>query len=94
MRVLELDASRWETIDDFYDAVLAVVGAPDWHGRVSVALVDTMFHADVNKVDPPYRIEIRNSADLPFEVKDEIVGVVGFLRMCGPDAGKGAPTWR
>ena len=42
MRVLELDASRWETIDDFYDAVLAVVGAPDWHGRVSVALVDTM----------------------------------------------------
>lgn len=79
MRVLELDASGWETIDDFYDAILAAVGAPDWHGRVPVALVDTMFHADINKVVPPYRVELRNSADLPLEVKDEVVGVAGLF---------------
>jgi hypothetical protein len=74
MRVLELDASGWKTTSDYYDAILAAVGAPAWHGRVPIALVDTMFHYDVNKVVPPYRVEVRNSADLPFEVKDEVVG--------------------
>jgi len=53
VRVLELNASGWRTIDDFYDAILAAVGAPDWHSRLPVALVDTMFHDDVNKVVPP-----------------------------------------
>lgn len=46
--VIELDASDWKTTSDFYDALLSALGAPDWHGRSGVALVDTMLHNDVN----------------------------------------------
>jgi hypothetical protein len=77
--LIELDASDWKTTSDFYDALLAVLGAPDWHGRSGVALVDTMLHDDVNKVVPPYRVEVRNSANLPSGVKAHIVDVIGLF---------------
>ncbi|PJG55805.1 hypothetical protein CVM73_06520 [Bradyrhizobium forestalis] len=79
MNVITLDASAWKTLDDFYDALLSALGAPDWHGRSGVALIDTMLHSDVNKVVPPYRVEVRNSVDLPSEVKCHIVDVVDLF---------------
>ena len=79
MNVIALDASAWRTIDDFYDALLSALGAPDWHGRSGVALVDTMLHSDVNKVVPPYRVEVRNGASLPSEVRSHIVDVMGLF---------------
>lgn len=79
MRVIELDASDWKTTSDFYDALLSALGAPDWHGRSGVALVDTMLHDDVNKVAPPYRVEVRNSASLPSTVKAHIDEVIDLF---------------
>ena len=76
---IELDASDWKTTSDFYDALLSALGAPDWHGRSGVALVDTMLHDDVNKVVAPYRVEVRNSANLPSAVKAHIVEVIDLF---------------
>jgi RNAse (barnase) inhibitor barstar len=77
--VIELDARDWETTSDFYDALLSALGAPDWHGRCGVAVVDTMLHDDVNNVVPPYRVEVRNSANLPSAVKTHIVEVIDLF---------------
>ena len=80
MQVIELDASDWKTTEDFYDALLSALGAPDWHGRSGVALVDTMLHDDVNKVVPPYRVEVRNSANLPSPAKAHIIDVIDLFQ--------------
>ena len=42
MRVIELNATNWNTTDDFYNALLAAVGAPEYHGRNLKALIDSM----------------------------------------------------
>ena len=79
MNLIELDASDWKTTEDFYDSLLSALGAPDWHGRSGVALVDTMLHDDVNKVVPPYRVEVRSSANLPSTVKSHISDVINLF---------------
>jgi RNAse (barnase) inhibitor barstar len=81
--VIELDASDWKTTSDFYDALLSALGAPDWHGRSGVALVDTMLHDDVNKVAPPYRVDVRNSGNLTPTVKAHIVEVIDLFHRVG-----------
>jgi hypothetical protein len=94
VRVLELDASDWKSIDDFYDALLLAVGAPAWHGRVPIALVDTMvmFQPGPNKITAPYRVEIQNSDDMPPSVKEHIVGVIDlFNRVRGYRRERGRP---
>ena len=40
MRIITLDASRWTTAKDFYNAVLLAIGAPEWHGRNINAVVE------------------------------------------------------
>ncbi len=80
VKLIELDASGWTTTEDFYDALLSELGAPDWHGHSGVALVDTMFHSDVNKVVPPFRVEIRNSTNLPSIVKSDITDVINLFQ--------------
>lgn len=79
MKLIELDSIDWKTTDNFYDALFSALGAPDWHGRSGVALVDTMLHDDVNKVAPPYRVEIQNSVALPSAVKSHIVDVINIF---------------
>lgn len=87
MRVIELDSSEWKTTSDFYDALLAAVGAPPWHGRVKVALVDT-----INEVQSPYRVEILKSASLPLPVREHILEVIDlFNRVRAHRRERGAP---
>jgi len=38
-----------------------------------------MLHDDVNKVASPYRVEVRNSANLPSTVKAHIVEVIDLF---------------
>jgi RNAse (barnase) inhibitor barstar len=72
MRVIRLDASTWTNVLDFYEAILAAVEAPEWHGRNLNALYDSMIGGMINGVEPPYRIEIAQSASMPLEVETEI----------------------
>ena len=58
MRVIELDASRWVSLDDLYDDLLPALGAPDWYGRNYAVVVDSIGVGSINAVEPPYLIRI------------------------------------
>jgi hypothetical protein len=80
MRTIELDASGWKTPLEFYDALLAALGAPEWHGQSINALADTMIWSDeTNAVKPPYVVTIRNAAILPAAVRSEIEAARDWL---------------
>ena len=79
MRIIELDAAKWKTYDDFYNALLASIGAPKWHGISPDALIDSMIWGGINAVEPPYTIRISGAATLPKDVHDEVELVKGVL---------------
>jgi RNAse (barnase) inhibitor barstar len=72
MQIIELDATKWKTVDDFYDALLASIGAPEWHGRNLNALLDSMIWGGINALKPPYTIKIWGLANLPKDVRNEV----------------------
>jgi RNAse (barnase) inhibitor barstar len=72
MQIIELDATKWKTVDDFYDALLASIGAPEWHGRNLNALLDSMIWGGINSLEPPYTIRISGLAKLPKDVRNEV----------------------
>ena len=60
MQEIILDAAKWKSDDDVYDSFFAAVGAPPWHGKNLNALNDSIVGGQVNKIEVPYRIVIRN----------------------------------
>ena len=72
MRIIELDASKWKTVADFYDALLAAVQAPKGHGKSPDALVDSMIWGGMNAVEPPYTVQISSLSTAPKEVRDHV----------------------
>jgi hypothetical protein len=72
MRTIELNARRWRTVHDFYDALFAEIGAPDWHGRSVNALVDSMVWGRINSLEPPYTVRVSGTEFTPPEVRDEV----------------------
>jgi hypothetical protein len=72
MPIIDLDASKWKTVVDFYDALLAAIGAPKEHGKSPDALIDSMIWGGINAVDPPYTIKISGTAELPRDVYNHV----------------------
>ncbi len=72
VREIVLDASSWRSALDFYDAILAAIGAPDWHGRSPDALNDSMVFGGINALEPPYLIRITGARDLPLDARQEV----------------------
>ena len=72
MRIIDLDATKWKSIVDFYNALLASIGAPKEHGISPDALVDSMIWGGMNAVEPPYSIRITGLSTAPSEVRDEV----------------------
>jgi len=72
MRTIELDATKWKTVLDFYDALLAGIGAPEWHGKSPDALIDSMIWGGINAVEPPYTVRISGLTAAPQEVRDHV----------------------
>ncbi len=72
MRIIELDATKWKTVLDFYDALLAAIGAPNWHGKGPDAMVDSMIWGGINAVEPPYTVRISGLSAAPQEVRDHV----------------------
>jgi RNAse (barnase) inhibitor barstar len=60
MRELLLDGAEWKNKDDVYSSFFRAVGAPDWHGRNLDALIDSIETGDINRVEVPYRLVIKN----------------------------------
>ena len=79
MRIIKLDATNWKTVIDFYDALLAAIGAPKWHGESPDALVDSMIWGGINAVGPPYSVQISGLSAAPKEVHDHVELVSGML---------------
>lgn len=72
MGIIELDATKWKTIVDFYDALLVALGSPKGHGKSPDALIDSMIWGGMNAVEPPYIIRILGADTLPASVRDHI----------------------
>jgi hypothetical protein len=85
-RVVELDASNWTNVLDFYESILARLGAPPEHGRSVDALVDSMVWGGMNKVEPPYTIKIRNTDGVCRDLLAEIALVTNAIAAARSEA--------
>ena len=83
MHTFRLDASNWKSILDFYYELLPALGAPIWHGWGINALIDSMIYGDINKIVPPYAVQIVNTKSLPKDLVDEIRFVIYALNSAG-----------
>jgi RNAse (barnase) inhibitor barstar len=89
MKELTLDAAGWQSNDDVYDSFFRAVGAPAWHGRNLDALHDSIGAGQINQVEVPYRLIIRNYAAAG-EVARETVD--GFSRVIERLIADGCPV--
>jgi hypothetical protein len=80
MDIIELDASSWKTADDFRSALKAALGAPQWHGDIVGAFLDSIFGGGMNALKPPYVITVVNTAGLAPEVKELILDFSSAIR--------------
>ena len=69
MREIELDASGWKTAQDFQLALKTAISAPEWHGDIVGAFLDSIFGGGMNAVKPPYVIKVVNTTNLAPEVR-------------------------
>ena len=72
MRIIDLNATNWRTWEDFYDALLAELGAPEGHGRSLNALIDSMVWGGMNVIEAPYTIRISGAGKLSESMVNEI----------------------
>lgn len=64
MQIVELNGANWRTKQDFYDALAEGLGSVEWHGLNADAFLETMiYHLHSNRVQPPYRVVIRDPSD-------------------------------
>jgi RNAse (barnase) inhibitor barstar len=85
MRTATLDASNWNKVSDFYDALFQAIGAPDWHGRNINALVDSIVYEGINSLQPPYALTIINAAQLLEPIKTEVALAAEAVREARED---------
>jgi RNAse (barnase) inhibitor barstar len=69
MKEIRLDASKWKTQGDFYDALLPALGAPAWHGRNLDALDDSIGSDEINEVRLPFRLLLVGTEAVPSELR-------------------------
>ena len=72
VRTIELDAQGWNTGLDFYEALLAAIGAPAWHSSGVNALIDSMVWGGINSVEPPYEVLIHEVQGLADDARREV----------------------
>jgi len=69
---IELDAGGWKTAYDFRSALKAAIGAPEWHGDMAGAFLDSIFGGGMNVRKPPYVIKVVNTTRLAPELQELI----------------------
>jgi hypothetical protein len=72
MCTIDLDATNWTKVSDFYDVINIALGAPKWAGYSIDALLDSIIWGGMNEMDPPYTIRIQKTKNLTKDVLDEI----------------------
>lgn len=58
MRRIELDATRWCSVGDFYEGLLQALGACASHRRSPDALIESMIWGGGTEVAPPYIVSV------------------------------------
>ena len=76
---IDLVAAEWVTALDFYEALLAALGAPESHGRNVNALMDSMIFGGINKIDPPMVVRISRLNDAGEAARDALIEAFGWL---------------
>jgi hypothetical protein len=70
--IIELDAADWKHFADFHKAFCVALGAPNWHGTSINAYLDSILWGDINKIDPPYILQVKNSKNIPHDIREFI----------------------
>lgn len=81
--VIRLDGRGWADVESFYDAFLAAIDAPSWHGHSIDALADSLIGGGINGVEPPFAVEIlcpARSVPALTALFDALVGIVDDAR--------------
>ena len=86
---LVLDASTWNTRDDVYDSFFRVVGAPEWRARNYDALRDTIASGQINDIEVPYCLVVRNSQGIGPPAKATLED---FVKLIHEIAAEGCPV--
>lgn len=84
MRQISVDASDWRNAADGWDAILAALEAPAWHGRNLDALADSL-SGGVNGVEAPFALHLTGTAALPPDVAAWLDRVAQVFAEAGPD---------
>ncbi len=80
MRIIELDASCWETPLDFIRALQRALDAPFWCGSNVDAINELMvWGLGAGEVPPPYVVHISSAAAAPKEVQRYIAQQAKFV---------------
>ena len=69
MKELFMDAAQWKSIDDLYLSFFEAVKAPAWHGKNLNAVRDSIGAGQINGIEVPYRLVIKNYGALSGELK-------------------------
>ena len=54
---LKIDWAAIKTIEEFYDYILPMLGAPGWHGRNLDALNDSVVTGGIYESGPPFNVK-------------------------------------
>ncbi len=65
-----IDWKKINSEDAFFEIFLPQVSAPEWHGRNLNALGDSIVTGDINEIEPPYTIIIRNTNCISNSLKE------------------------
>ena len=80
VKELVLNGAEWATRDDVYTSFFRAVGAPAWHGRNFHALIDSIETGDINTIEVPYQVVIRNYSKVGPDARKMASDFVGLLR--------------
>ena len=80
MKIMSLDASKWQTWQDVSDAILAVLDAPKDYNKGSIdAILELMVFGEVGAIEPPYIIKLSSTENLPTDAAEWLGWIVEGL---------------
>jgi RNAse (barnase) inhibitor barstar len=79
MRIIELDATNWTELLDFYQELIKMLGSPKWHGLSINAFVDSIVYGGINKIIPPFKIIIYNTNSISIILRNQINRDISYI---------------
>lgn len=87
MTRVRLDAAGWQVREDFWEALLPGIGAPEWHGHSLDALFDALV-ADLTTAKPPLTVEIAGAARTPAALVAYLTRIAEVFRDAEAETGR------